>query len=208
MSKNVAGDGVLIPGPPEGLCLDFTNTRFWRGTDTPTETLHTPADLLSWFTQPAHSRVVEAVQDRWQAHAAEAEGAFTKAIDLREALYRIFSAVAVAASPAAVEFDTFNAALVSTPARSHLCQSAQGYLWRIPQSPAGLSMLLAPVVWSAADLLTGMRIGRIRQCANPQCRWLFVDDSKSANRRWCSMASCGNRAKAHRHYARSKVSPS
>ena len=62
--------------------------------------------------------------------------------------------------------------------------------------------LLAPVLWSAGDLLTGARRARVRQCANPRCLWLFLDDSKSGNRRWCSMASCGNRAKAHRHYAR------
>jgi predicted RNA-binding Zn ribbon-like protein len=39
---------------------------------------------------------------------------------------------------------------------------------------------------------------------NDQCGWLFMDDSKNGSRRWCSMQSCGNRAKAHRHYLRSK----
>jgi predicted RNA-binding Zn ribbon-like protein len=65
-------------------------------------------------------------------------------------------------------------------------------------------LLLAPVLWSAGDLLTGGRLSRVRQCANPACLWLFVDDSKAGTRRWCSMASCGNRAKANRHYARLK----
>ena len=46
------------------------------------------------------------------------------------------------------------------------------------------------------------RLARVRRCANDKCRWVFLDDSKSANRRWCSMSACGNRAKAHRHYAR------
>jgi predicted RNA-binding Zn ribbon-like protein len=39
---------------------------------------------------------------------------------------------------------------------------------------------------------------------NDQCGWLFMDDSKNGSRRWCSMRSCGNRAKAQRHYLRSK----
>ena len=65
--------------------------------------------------------------------------------------------------------------------------------------------LLAPVLWSAGDLLAGPRLGRVRRCANPQCLWLFLDDSKTGNRRWCSMATCGNRAKAHRHYLRQKA---
>ena len=54
------------------------------------------------------------------------------------------------------------------------------------------------------DLLAGPRRLRVRQCANPQCQWLFLDDSKSGTRRWCSMSACGNRAKAHRHYLRVK----
>jgi predicted RNA-binding Zn ribbon-like protein len=45
---------------------------------------------------------------------------------------------------------------------------------------------------------------RIRQCANPKCLWMFVDASKAGTRRWCDMNACGNRAKAQRHYHRSK----
>ena len=43
---------------------------------------------------------------------------------------------------------------------------------------------------------------RLRICANDGCRWLFHDTSPTGRRRWCSMASCGNRAKAARHRAR------
>jgi predicted RNA-binding Zn ribbon-like protein len=56
------------------------------------------------------------------------------------------------------------------------------------------------VLWSAADLLADPRRHRVRKCANSLCGWLFVDESKGGNRRWCSMAACGNRAKARRHY--------
>ena len=43
------------------------------------------------------------------------------------------------------------------------------------RSPA----LLAPVLWSAGDLLTWPQLQRVRQCANDKCLWLFLDDSKS-----------------------------
>jgi predicted RNA-binding Zn ribbon-like protein len=43
---------------------------------------------------------------------------------------------------------------------------------------------------------------RIRHCANPACVLHFYDVSKNGTRRWCSMAGCGNRAKAQRHQAR------
>ena len=57
---------------------------------------------------------------------------------------------------------------------------------------------------SAGDLLLGPKLARVRQCANPACRFLFLDDSKAGNRRWCSMAACGNRMKARRHYQRTR----
>ncbi|MEW1775536.1 CGNR zinc finger domain-containing protein [Streptomyces sp. NPDC086777] len=47
---------------------------------------------------------------------------------------------------------------------------------------------------------------RIRGCAHETCVLHFFDTSRNGTRRWCSMASCGNRAKASRHYARSKES--
>jgi len=45
---------------------------------------------------------------------------------------------------------------------------------------------------------------RIRICANDTCRWIFYDESRAGHRRWCDMATCGNRAKARRHRARQK----
>ena len=45
---------------------------------------------------------------------------------------------------------------------------------------------------------------RVRICANDTCRWVFYDESRSGRRRWCDMATCGNRAKARRHRARRK----
>ncbi|MET8947939.1 CGNR zinc finger domain-containing protein [Streptomyces sp. NPDC004542] len=47
---------------------------------------------------------------------------------------------------------------------------------------------------------------RIRSCAHETCVLHFFDTSRNGTRRWCSMAACGNRAKASRHYARSKES--
>ena len=46
---------------------------------------------------------------------------------------------------------------------------------------------------------------RLRICANHGCRWVFEDTSRTRQRRWCSMASCGNRAKAARHRARKRA---
>jgi predicted RNA-binding Zn ribbon-like protein len=63
--------------------------------------------------------------------------------------------------------------------------------------------------WMAADDLLDIitnRPGRIRQCAHPRCVLWFLDTSRNASRRWCSMAGCGNRAKAQQHYRRRRHS--
>ncbi|MFD9124479.1 CGNR zinc finger domain-containing protein [Kitasatospora sp. NPDC059571] len=59
--------------------------------------------------------------------------------------------------------------------------------------------------WLAADnYLDLLRQGahRIRGCAHEECILHFFDTSQNGRRRWCSMAACGNRAKAARHYRR------
>ncbi|MGC7099066.1 CGNR zinc finger domain-containing protein [Amycolatopsis lurida] len=46
--------------------------------------------------------------------------------------------------------------------------------------------------------------GRLRPCANDECRLFLLDRSRANRARWCSMAVCGNRAKARRHYERTR----
>jgi predicted RNA-binding Zn ribbon-like protein len=59
--------------------------------------------------------------------------------------------------------------------------------------------LLIPVVESAADALILTELERVRRCADPRCGRVFQDETKNGRRRWCDMATCGNRAKAARH---------
>jgi predicted RNA-binding Zn ribbon-like protein len=66
-----------------------------------------------------------------------------------------------------------------------------------------LDEMLRPVARSAADWLVSADVDRVRLCADDRgCGYLFVDTSRNRSRRWCSMESCGNRAKARRHYER------
>ena len=59
--------------------------------------------------------------------------------------------------------------------------------------------LLIPIVESAADALILGELDRVRRCADPRCGRVFQDETKNGRRRWCDMATCGNRAKAARH---------
>jgi predicted RNA-binding Zn ribbon-like protein len=64
-----------------------------------------------------------------------------------------------------------------------------------------LARLAEPLV----DEIRAGNADRIRICDNDTCRWIFYDESRAGRRRWCDMASCGNRAKAARHRARVKA---
>lgn len=59
--------------------------------------------------------------------------------------------------------------------------------------------LLVPVIESAADALVHDELRRVHRCAAPRCGRVFYDASRNGKRRWCEMATCGNRAKAARH---------
>jgi predicted RNA-binding Zn ribbon-like protein len=64
------------------------------------------------------------------------------------------------------------------------------------------STLLIPVVESASDALVLGELARVRRCAAADCVRVFFDGTRNGARRWCDMASCGNRAKAARFRAR------
>ncbi|MET8996473.1 CGNR zinc finger domain-containing protein [Amycolatopsis sp. NPDC004169] len=69
--------------------------------------------------------------------------------------------------------------------------------------PAGRSAAArATLAW---DALAKSSPGRLRPCANPECRLFLIDHSKPNSARWCSMAVCGNRMKARRHYRRTRT---
>jgi CGNR zinc finger protein/putative stress-induced transcription regulator len=76
--------------------------------------------------------------------------------------------------------------------------------WTLTAAPDRLLAVRAVVAW---DELTRHRPGRLRPCANPACRLFLIDRTKGNTARWCSMAVCGNRMKARRHYQRTRTAP-
>jgi len=193
---------MLISALRQDLCLAYANTRFWRGREAPTETLHTLGDLLGWLEATAgmNARALRQLAAWSCDEPVAAPRLLAAAAALREALYRIFSALATDRRMPQQDFAALRHALAAAPARSRLASSASGYVWELESPRPSVPHLLAPVLWSAGDLITGGARRRVRRCANDTCLWLFLDESKNATRRWCDMASCGNRAKARRHY--------
>jgi predicted RNA-binding Zn ribbon-like protein len=197
---------TLIPTVRKGLCLDYVNTLSWRGSETPSEGLGSLDDLIAWLVEAgALADNAARQQTAWsRAHRASAAKLFDEAIAIRELSYRTFSALASQRLAREQDFAALNDALAAAPARTRLAHFDGGYAWHVEPRRVSASTLLAPVLWSAADLMVAGEREQLRQCANEKCLWLFLDESKSRTRRWCDMASCGNRAKARRHYLKMK----
>ncbi len=198
---------VLISTISDDICVSYANTLSWRGSEMPVEKLHDLDDLLDWIEQSAavDASAVEALTDQARQHPETTAGVFGQAIVLREVIYRAFSAVAAGERVRDQDFVALKRALAEAPARGRLERMGDSYAWRIKQLRLSAPEVLVPVLWSAGDLLLNARQRRIRRCANERCLWLFLDESKSGTRRWCDMASCGNRAKARRHYSKVKL---
>ena len=64
--------------------------------------------------------------------------------------------------------------------------------------------LLRPIAGAAADLVCSVDFRLIRACEGFPCTLVFLDRTKAHIRRWCSMAVCGNRAKAAAHRAKKR----
>src|SRR5919198_3020681 len=189
-----------------GLCLEFVNTVAWGGTAAPEERLAAPPDLLGWCVGSGILAAGDAAQlgARWEDRPAEALAFHGRALALREAIYRIFRSGITGDKVPADALRILNEALAEAPTRARIAWDGEHFGWLVGSERAAGWDVLAPIVWSAADLLSGARLYRVRECAHARCRWLFLDESRAGSRRWCSMEACGNRAKARRHYLRKK----
>ena len=122
---------------------------------------------------------------------------------LREALRRGLMAWAAGVPPGGLRL-LLNRHLARDPEVTEVTASGRRVVTR--RRPAGtpLGRLYGAVARSAAELLTNGDPHRLRKCANPTCRLMFYDVSKAGRRRWCSMQTCGARAKARAFYRRKR----
>jgi predicted RNA-binding Zn ribbon-like protein len=181
------------------VCLDFVNTLRdrWK---TPRETLIEPDDVVSWL------RRAGLLTDR-AATREVPESALRSAVTLRETIDNAVLSAADGALPTPPDITVLNEASAAAPRSPlHLVlrdgQLASGSAARVAEDvAAGLGL----VAQDAIELLLSPDIRRVRVCGSERCALRFVDRSPGRNRRWCSMARCGNRTKVRLHQARSRA---
>ena len=193
----------------EELCIKFVNTVAWRLRNGVEDRAASPDAMLKWLSDAglADGTIVSQLKARWKAAPRESVAFLRSAAELREAIYQLFIARIDGrkADPAAARVLNMH---LSGSAGLGVALSHKTLGWQRPSGRLVSEGLLKPIAWSAAGLLTGPHAQKIKQCQDERgCGWLFVDESRTQNRRWCSMGDCGNLAKSRRHYRRAKIEP-
>jgi predicted RNA-binding Zn ribbon-like protein len=186
---------------PLETAFDFLNT-LELANGALVERLVTLDAAAAWLS---HARVIEAPTVVTSlASSVDPEVVLARIVATRTALRDVAQAVAHDEAPTREAIDEVNRALRSRE-RVELVAADDGV--RLGHSHVGdavddvLARIAEPIV---REIGSGHE-DRVRICANDTCRWIFFDESRSGQRRWCDMRTCGNRAKARRHRARAKA---
>jgi predicted RNA-binding Zn ribbon-like protein len=130
-----------------------------------------------------------------------------QAISLRESIYTIFSRRYAGKPTPKDELLLLNSVVQQAMSHLQLVPVDGKMIWDWSPESEATNLILWSVARSAAELLSSEKVERVRECEDDRgCGYLFIDLSKNHSRRWCSMESCGNRAKAQRHYKKVKKS--
>ncbi|MCU9614994.1 CGNR zinc finger domain-containing protein [Caldibacillus lycopersici] len=190
------------------LCLDFANTVSWHdSSDKSQELLTSYEKLVNWSL---HANILNKQQSLSLLKKAEnqpvkAQEVLQQAIKLRESIFRIFSQVSNNKTPASIDLSILNEALGNAYRRMQIVPGENKFSLEFLNCEETLDGMLPPIVQSAIDILISEKeLSRVKKCKGHPCGWLFLDTSRNGSRRWCSMADCGNRAKAKRFYHNKK----
>lgn len=170
---------VWIGGRPS---LDLCNTA-----SAGTELLAKPGDIATWLVEAGCGT---------PEHLPEARD-LNRVRDLREDLRAAF-----VAHDAGTIADVVADWLRETPGR--LAVDRESLRPSFCPEVSTCRCLLVPALLDALELARD-GIERVRECAAPDCTYIYADTSRNGSRRWCAMERCGSRAKAHTYYARRRA---
>jgi len=185
-------NGKNTPSAPahigDHLALDFLNT-VAQVEDRPHDFLQSDEDVIRWLGAMGYAPPAADINMRSGALLAAA----------RLLRNTILHAVQQKKSGKGWQPDELNRFLHSALSHPELALNNNGEPeYRRVYASATPEQRLGPVTEQAADLLVNGDFSLVRKCEHPDCTLWFYDRTKAHRRRWCSMAVCGNRAKAAR----------
>lgn len=202
-------DRIPEPHHSDDLFVAFANTlEYERG-----EAVDAVPDidaLLTWL------RANDLISDRARAvesgrlnhDDAEAERRLDRFRHLRQLLHEIAGSVDRRGHPTRIQVRELNHILRHGLHYHELRLGSDGSHYTFAQVGDRLDQARATIASSLAHFLADDDASRLRTCANPGCRFVFIDRSPTGRRRWCNMRTCGNQAKVARHRARARTDAS
>jgi predicted RNA-binding Zn ribbon-like protein len=186
------------------LCLNFANTLDKRLSSQPEDKLGGYEAFVAFGQQTGALPPSEARKLRQEGSRDKSEAAriFVRAVGLRELIFRIMSAVAAGRKVSEADTAALNAEVQKLNARSRISPVHGQSAWKWAEKEDGAGRLVGRILRSAVEILTSDDIERVKKCASEKCCWLFLDHSRSRNRRWCEMRTCGSQQKARAYYQR------
>ena len=183
--------------------LDFVNTEGGTRSSSP-DRIQDYTDLARWG---AYAGVVpggeaDRLLEQAEARPAEARRVHGRAIEFREALFRILDAVRHGREATAPDRAILDREVAEALAHQRLVPHDGHFDWEIAEDDGRLDRILWILAADAADLLASEQLERVKACCGEGCEWVFVDESRNRSRRWCEMRDCGNRAKQRRYQRR------
>lgn len=178
----------------DNLALDFINSQYGVD-DQRHECFSDDPSVLRWLQMAGLSAE--------NADQRPVPGLLAKAVELRACAR---AAVNAAMSGVAVDVSVINQVFDAGRPVEKLEWAGDTHVFKIVIQPEddNPASLLWPIANSLVSLLTSDKFAFVRQCEAHDCILLFHDLSKSHRRRWCSMATCGNRMKVAAFRARKK----
>lgn len=187
------------------LALDLVNTVTARNAE-PVDWLTGYPRLLQWASlsgefDPGALRALR----RLSAGAPDAAAAAVAGIrELREALHDVTTSI-IRDDPAPADgLQRIERAWKDAVSDAKLIVVAGSARPQLTVETSGLGYLNHELALRSVELLRALPLARTRICPGLRCGWLFIDQSKGGQRRWCDMATCGNAAKSARHYQRKR----
>ncbi len=140
-------------------------------------------------------------QVKRNANSSAANRALEQVRDLREALADLIYSGLDGPYASSASMRTLEKFLREARAQTRLVRNGSRLQWDWAGAETKPEFPLWLLTRAASRLMLSENVEKVRACADPECRWLFLDTSKNHTRRWCDMKICGNRMKARRFKA-------
>lgn len=174
------------------LCLEFMNSRWFNS--------HKPFEECL-----KNKKWMEEFCEKWELPVPDiTEHTLDVLLEFREFLYSAITELCLERTISAKRLNRINKCLERGALQKRLRHEGGAfYLEEVPQV-RGLELMLFRIALSFAELAADHRLDYLRQCENPDCDWIFYDDSKSHTRKWCDN-KCASLMKVRKYRSKQKA---